>query len=128
MALGYTSRQVGREAEGLSPRLIVVTEPGPRFITATRVHINLDPGLRRDDVAVSDRCNTPALALGRPGGLFGPPPTSASSRVGRSADSPRAIPARFARGAPRCGLAPLLPHPSLGRGERLDERRTRKEP
>src|SRR5438552_1071538 len=59
----------------------------------------LDPGLRRNDVAVSDRCDASRLALGQPGGLFGPPPTSASSRVGRNADSPRAILARFARGA-----------------------------
>src|SRR2546425_5736444 len=41
----------------------------------------------------------------------------ATSRVGSCRDSPRAIPARYAHGAPRCGLARLL-HSEVGSAAR----------
>src|SRR6266581_4772376 len=120
MALGYTSRQVGREAEGLSPRLIVVTEPRPRFIAATLRLLLSDVYaaslhnhrlmLHRASAAAATRGrSTPASerpACGFPSRCSRSRPLWTASpdamlRVGRHADSPRAIPARFARGAPR---------------------------
>jgi len=43
--MGKLERGVGC----LSPRLILVTEPGPKFVTRLGRTIKLDPGLRRDD-------------------------------------------------------------------------------
>src|SRR5438477_7856226 len=37
----------------MSPRLILVTEPGPKFGAWLRSRSTLDPGLRRDDAATS---------------------------------------------------------------------------
>ncbi len=45
---------------------------GPRFLPLTYPHQNLDPGLRRDDAAASDRCDASRLALGHPRRLFLP--------------------------------------------------------
>src|SRR5439155_4331478 len=83
--------------------------------------------LTRDDAVASNRGEAPPLALGQPRGLLGQPTRWEPKRVGRSVDSPRAIPTRSARGAPRRWLAPLLLYRRFGaclgrRGSRLGVR------